>query len=152
MKIRVDYVTNSSSSSFVCFGKSKYDIEKNITKPDSHYLNLFKEYIEQNKNKEWFDLSNKELKEMDDDDKVKYMKDKIPSDYIDWDNVEDDIISMGGQEYDEVGIEPTVFIKKFPEEKIGDIKKITARELNKKFGTNFTEKDINYFESGWYDG
>ena len=43
-------------------------------------------------------------------------------------------------------------INKFPNEKIGDIKKIVAREFNKKFGTNFTEKDIDYFESGWYDG
>jgi hypothetical protein len=41
MKIRADYVTNSSSSSFVCFGMSKDDIEKNITKPDLYYLNLF---------------------------------------------------------------------------------------------------------------
>lgn len=103
MKIRLDFVTNSSSSSYVCFGVSKNSIESAIG----------------------------------------YNGEEI---------TDDSIISIGGYDYNEVGIEPTTFIKYFPDDKIKDIKKIVAKELNKKFGTNFTEKEISYFESGWYDG
>lgn len=144
MKIRLDYVTNSSSSSFVVFGVSKNSIEIG----DKAYINFFNEYATQNKGKRWFKLTESEINNMTDEEKIDYVNNELDTS----DLYDSDIISIGGQECDEVGIEPTVFISKFPNEKIGDIKKITAIELNKKFGTNFTEKDISYFESGWYDG
>ena len=63
-----------------------------------------------------------------------------------------DILSRNGpQDYEYVGIEPTTFIEQFPDAKFSETKKIVAEELNKKFGTNFTEKDIKYFKEGWMD-
>jgi len=145
MKMRLDYVTNSSSSSFVCFGVSKEEI--NIG--NEAYINLFNEYVKDNKDDEWFELSDERLEEMTDDEKIDFVNDsyEIETEQL----FNSDIISVGGYDRDEVGIKPTTFISKFPNEKIGDIKKIVAKELNKKFGTKFKEKDIKYFESGWMD-
>ena len=143
MKMRLDYVTNSSSSSFVCFGVSKEDINMG----NEAYINIFNEYVKDNKGESWFEFTDEQLEKLSDEEMIEYVNDQLdPSDLF-----TSDIISVGGYDRDEVGIRPTTFISKFPNEKIGDIKKIAARELNKKFGTNFKEKDISYFESGWYD-
>lgn len=141
-KIKLDYTTNSSSSSFVCFGVSK----DRIKIANEQYMKIFDEYVSENK--KWIDLTDNEISEMTNDDKIDYINNEIDSKYL----YETDIISLGGENSDEVGITPNIFISKFPDEKIGNIKKITAEELNKKFGTNFTEKNICYFESGWYNG
>jgi len=143
MKMRLDFVTNSSSSSFVCFGVSKEEIDMG----NEAYLGLFNEYVEDYKGKSWFAFTDEELENLTDEEKVDFVNDELDSNDI----FNSDIISIGGQEHDEVGISPTTFISQFPDEKIKDIKKITARELNKKFGTSFKEKDISYFESGWND-
>lgn len=145
MKMRLDFVTNSSSSSFVCFGVSKDEIKIG----NKAYINLFNEYVNDNKGEDYFEFTDEELEKMTDEEKIDFVNDdgEIETNSL----FENDIISIGGYDRDEVGIEPFVFIDKFPDEKIGDIKKITARELNKKFGTSFEEKDISYFESGWMD-
>jgi len=146
MKMRLDHVTNSSSSSFVCFGVSKESIELG----NEAYLNLFNEYVKDNKDDEWFELSDERLGEMTDDEKIEFVNNSYEIE-VDRQLYDSDIITVGGWNNEEIGITPMTFIKKFPNEKIGDMKKISARELNKKFGTKFKEKDISYFESGWND-
>lgn len=141
MKIRFDFVTNSSSSSFVCFGVSKNKIKI----ANEAYIKLFNEFV--NDNRDWIELTDEEIENMTDEEKIDYVNDEADTEEL----FTSDIISMGGYDRDEIGIEPTTFIEKFPDERIGNIEKITARELNKKFGTSFTEKDISYFESGWMD-
>ena len=106
---------------------------------DEDYQKTIKE------NKRYYD---EQLANLTDEEKIDFVNDDLDSDEI----FRSDIISVGGYDRDEVGIRPTEFIAQFPDEKIGDIKKIVARELNKKFGTKFKEKDISYFESGWYNG
>jgi len=144
MKMRLDYVTNSSSSSFVCFGVSKEEIELG----NEAYINLFDEYVKDNK--EWIELTDEQLETMTDDEKIEFVNESYEIE-VDRQLYENDIITVGGWDNSEIGIEPMTFIKEFPNEKIGDMKKISARELNKKFGTKFKEKDIKYFESGWND-
>lgn len=138
MKIKVDFITNSSSSSFVCFGVNinKIDI------PIERYKNIAKE---------WY--SEEELNKMDNDEiKSEVISEVIYETRLD-ELITGDLIDYGGQEreYYCVGITPEKLIKKFPEEKIGDIKKIVANELNKEFNTNFTEDDIYYYEEAWSD-
>ena len=144
MKIRNGFVTNSSSTSFACFGVCKEDI--NISK--QAYLNMFYRYVLDHQESSWFKLKNVDIENMTDEEKINFIRNEIS----DYELYECGLIEVGGQENDEVGITISSIVRNFPDENIGNIKTIVAEELNKQFGTNFSEKDISYFESGWYDG
>ena len=65
---------------------------------------------------------------------------------------DDEGFEKGGQEYDFVGLTVDWFMENHPELTFGEVKKFVADKLNKRFRTNFTDKDISYREEGWYDG
>lgn len=64
----------------------------------------------------------------------------------------DNNLTYGGEYTNKLGIEIEKFIYKYKDAKIGDMKSIAANEINKVFGTSFTEKDMVYYEEGWYNG
>jgi len=97
LKIRAGFVTNSSSSSFVCLG---VNAEK---------LNCSGFYRK-------------------------------------------GLVTIGGSTDDVIGIEIETLLDKFQDRKVSELKGIVADELNTLFNTSFTEKDIFYYEEGWYEG
>lgn len=130
MKIRFDFVTNSSSSSFVCWGVEK----DRIVITDKIVSDMFN------------NINEKEVKGMTLEEKMEFLEENNLLKYL----YETDLLSLG-RENQIIGIEPTTLASVFPNRKLGDIKKVVAEELNKKFGTNFTEEDIFYHEEAWCD-
>lgn len=159
MKIRKGFVSNSSSSSFVCWGVEKDDIELG----DIAFLSKFNERLHdmeyrKESNDEWYKnyfekyqkIQYEEMiKIQTDDEKIAYAKENLESDSEDY---EMNGFQCGGSENDIVGLSPTWIEKNLPDLKFGEIRKVVADRLNSTFGSNFSDNDIEYYEEGWYDG
>jgi hypothetical protein len=152
MKIKTDFTTNSSSSSFVCWGLSEDDIGDS----DERKLKAFDIFLAECKRRLTEDSTNNynaeyvtEMESLTEDDE------KI--EYVDNSGLDDELpipLSRGGNPYDYsklIGICPSTLEEKFPDVTFGNLRKIVADEINKVFGTNLTEKDISYYEEGWMD-
>ena len=152
MKIRKGFVTNSSSSSFVCLGVSA----DSFTIKDSFYLEVGKENLEwykersqregryQESNKKEYDL----LKNMTDEELLEYGKENFDLDNFDF----PESVTYGGEEdYEYIGVEIDSLFK-MPDLKFGDAKKYVAEQLSKVSVEEITEEDISYEEQGWYNG
>jgi hypothetical protein len=141
MKIRTGFVSNSSSSSFVCWG---VPIEK-FKMTDKMYLELFGA-IEGNNNKDF----------QSDQEKINYMKKTGYNfnNYL-WECIYKNIglLNHGGQEYSKyIGLTPNTIEYNYPNLTFGEIRKFVIDLINQTFETNFTIEDIEYTEQGWYNG
>jgi len=148
MKIKSDFVTNSSSSSFVAWGVLKDDIELS----NEAYLKIFQTLLKtmqkcaEEFKSPWRLAELEKMRKLETDaEKINYVRDADNNSIY-------DPFSVGGQDYGFVGLCPTELERNFPEIKIGEIRAFVASMFNRHFGTSFTEKDIQYYEEGWYDG
>ena len=151
MKIRTDFITNSSSSSFVAFVVSKDEVLS-----DNFYEEAFSRALESAKefyttNPEYGEEGIEEIermKEMDEYERQDYvMRETDTSELLKSKNLE-----IGGIEDEYVGVTVETILNKFPDIKVSEIRKTVAEELNKEFGTKFTEEDVEYVEEVWRDG
>ena len=155
MKIKTDFTTNSSSSSFVCWGVSEDEIENSEKlKLKAFETNLLR-HKKQLAKDSTHSFSKKIIEEMEsfttDEEKIEYviengLDDEMPAP-----------LSKGGpgEDYGDskfVGICPTTFEKQFPEMTFGEIREFVAKKINELSGTNFSADDITYYEEGWRDG
>lgn len=139
MKIRTDFVTNSSSSSFIVAvkeGTSTDEIKKIVEK---QFQGAIKEMIS--------DLgSDEELEEQYDGSMSEYFYEKLNGTPLE-----------GGSAYCDsgkfsVGISPSALLKRFGDRKICEIPQIVAEEIEKALGVKIDPKKVTYIEEASYNG
>jgi hypothetical protein len=136
MKAKLDFITNSSSTSFTCWGFYK-DIDK-ILKDESLMKRLYEYYLKNTKNEEV--MSFEDFKDTDN----KYDLVELVSS---WTKLEECSLGQEG-DYFMIGIHPS---KMKNEQTLKQFKDEIASALNK-VGFELTEKDIGFLNESWYDG
>jgi hypothetical protein len=161
VKIKSDFITNSSSSSFIAWGVSldkivlsdemklkifdvalkdaQDGVNRNIGKSDPYYANTVKEMLALQTDDERIEY----VEEMDFEEKMQFLfpaEERVP-------------FSWETSEYCEgFGIAPSDMIKSYPEVTFGETKNFVAAKINDTFGTRLKESDITFFEESWYNG
>jgi len=172
MKIRKGFVSNSSSSSFVCWGIST----KNIKLSDKIWLYSFQtdklffeeslmKYNSENKDswylrliedaKNWINKAN-ELNS--DNEKIEFIKSYYTFDpyslLVDKELFPDNFEVEGNPEYDVfyLGLPVSKIEKLYPDLKISEIRNFVANQLKNYYDQDITSADIDFINEYWYNG
>lgn len=161
MKFKSDFITNSSSSSFIAWGVS---LDK-IVFPRELSLEIFETHLRETKkfvekgSSRWLDEYKKIISEMEsfetDDVKITYVNEHIEFDTkmrIAYKG-EETPFSWEASEYCEgIGISPSTIISEYPETTFGGVKEFVAKKFQDVLGVKLDAKDIQFFEESWYNG
>ena len=158
MKIKTDFTTNSSSSSFVCWGVSVDEVEGEGS--DSLSLKAFEAYLLSNKKllaKDGAQARAYTIETVSDMEALTTDEEKI--EYVQENGLDEEVpapLSRGGpyEDYGEqiIGICPDTLERQFPDVTFGNMRQFVAEKINEVLGTNLSEKDIDYHELAWRDG
>ena len=143
MKIRCGFVTNSSSSTYVILGKtiSTDNLDKNDEKL---MISICEKLYDQkliNENPEDKNIS--ELYEIEEEEIKEYFREE--SEFAVYDDGYSQITI--GRDMGDI-----LSSKEYADVKVKDLYAKVASDLNDKYGTNYTEKEIGYTAESEYDG
>jgi hypothetical protein len=125
-KIRLSFVANSSSSSFVLYGISAQKYQNDLIEAC---------YQKELKNNPELDRGDFEM--------YFYLSEAI----------DDKIVSIEGQsDYEYIGVSPESLRENFPDATFKETFSIAAKEISRVLGVEVTQSEIGYHEDGWYDG
>jgi hypothetical protein len=147
MKVRLGFVTNSSSSSFAAIGL--WVSKKNLT--DEFCLNVFPLFIKSDKNRWGLDLAQAEA--MTPEQKINYIRDKGIGEVLEtvlW-GIETNLSYSSCGFWDDskaVGINIDTFLEKYPDIKVSEMNKVALAEIQKIFPEADT---VSYIQEGWND-